>query len=726
MKIKEKSEIKKLLIILIFVCTGMRLYATEIKELEFRNQPLSDVLMSLGAIAEVSVIPDETITGLVTYRFTDTNFEEALEILSKQYDFFYSVDERQIYHASKFFYSFNSDKNLITFKTSNIEISLILQAFSKAIGKTVLFDPMPSEKLTLNSTDIPPEKLLAIILQRFPNYEFKLDNDYYYIKRKANDTPPSAQRSIGLIKHSENDFSIDLDRGDLIQILNKLFDDNRREYVFLYKANSILQNLHYSHKNFDQLLRLILEQSSGGFTISEGIYYIYELNRQEILKKYKTSVYIPLKYITAGDIPELLPGNLSSNSFYKLDNNRNGIILSGSIEEITPISDYINSIDQPVLDKEYYRYDANYIEVPALLEMLPGRLISPSPMVLPGGKSFVLRLSKDQKKEFDYLIDKIDRPAMSTFITFRYIKAEEFLKAIPPPFTSENFKLTGSESSLYFEGTNKQIELLNDKLKEIDKPKPQVRYKLLIIQSQEGNSSDWEFSIGANPSESTDSTMFMGALGNLLSLDFDIISTFGYLFALKINASLKANTSKILADTTLHGLSGETVKFQNTSTYRYQDTEVDDEGNLQQTGITREISTGLFLDVTGWVSGDDMVTMKIASTLSKKGTSTSSSDSLPPTSERIVNTHVRTPSGKPIVISGLMQQETSITTNKVPILGDIPLLRLLFTSTSESVENTELTIYIVPYIERSIPEETEPSIEIKRLFNKFIVNKDRS
>jgi len=726
MKIKEKSEIKKLLIILIFFCMGIELYADEIKEMEFRNQPLSDVLMSLGAIAGVSVIPDSTITGMVTYRFTDTTFEEALEILSRQYDFFYSFDENHIYHVSRIHYSFDSEKNLITFKTQNIGISQILQTFSKAIGKTVLFDPMPSEKLTLNSTDIPPEKLLAVILQRFPNYEFKLDNDYYYIKRKPNETSPSVQKSIGLTKHGENDFSIDLDRGDLIQILNKLFNDNRREYVFLYKANSVLQNLHYGHKNFDQLLRLILEQSSGGFTVSEGIYYIYELNRQEILKKYKTSIYIPLKYITAEDIPKLLPGSLSSNSFYKLDNNGNGIILSGSIEEITPLKDYINSIDHPVLGKEYHRYEVNYIDVPTLLEMLPKRLLSPAPMVLSGENSFIILLSKDQKIELDNLIDIIDKPKESTFLTFRYIKAEEFLKAVPPPFTSEDFKITGSESSLYFQGSSNQNVLLNKKLYEIDRPKPQVRYKLLIIQSQEGNSSDWEFSIGASPADSTDTNMFIGALSNLLSLDFDIVSTFGYLFALKIDASLKANTSKILADTTLHGLSGETVKFQNTSTYRYQDTEVDDEGNLQQTGVTREISTGLFLDVTGWVSGDDMVTMKIASTLSKKGTSTSSSDSLPPTSERIVNTHVRTPSGEPIVISGLMQQETSITTSKVPILGDIPLLRLLFTRTSESVENTELAIYIVPYIERNIPEETEPSIEIKRLFNKFISNDDRS
>nr|MDA3812596.1 type II and III secretion system protein [Spirochaetaceae bacterium] len=175
-------------------------------------------------------------------------------------------------------------------------------------------------------------------------------------------------------------------------------------------------------------------------------------------------------------------------------------------------------------------------------------------------------------------------------------------------------------------------------------------------------------------------------------------------------------------DTTLHGLSGESIKFQNSTTYRYQEYEVDENGNLTIAGVTREISTGIFLDITGWISGDNMITMEINSTLSKEGTgSSSSAATLPPTSERVINTHIRTPSGTPIVIGGLNQKELSTQIEKVPLLGDIPLIGFLFRKTSTTEENTELVIYIVPYLDMGDSENIEPEEEINRLFNRFFL-----
>lgn len=54
--------------------------------------------------------------------------------------------------------------------------------------------------------------------------------------------------------------------------------------------------------------------------------------------------------------------------------------------------------------------------------------------------------------------------------------------------------------------------------------------------------------------------------------------------------------------------------------------------------------------------------------------------------------------GQTIVISGILRSEDSNVLRKVPLLGDIPLLGLLFQSTDKVVRNTELVAFITPVV----------------------------
>jgi general secretion pathway protein D len=106
--------------------------------------------------------------------------------------------------------------------------------------------------------------------------------------------------------------------------------------------------------------------------------------------------------------------------------------------------------------------------------------------------------------------------------------------------------------------------------------------------------------------------------------------------------------------------------------------------------------------------------------VSKRGTDTSTTTgSLPPTSEHIVNTQVRTFSGEPVVIGGLIRQEKNSQVSRVPVLGHIPLLGLLFQTRKDSVENSELTIYIIPHLEYSELEEADLGLRLDTLYRKF-------
>jgi type IV pilus assembly protein PilQ len=54
--------------------------------------------------------------------------------------------------------------------------------------------------------------------------------------------------------------------------------------------------------------------------------------------------------------------------------------------------------------------------------------------------------------------------------------------------------------------------------------------------------------------------------------------------------------------------------------------------------------------------------------------------------------------GETIVQGGLIQETESETRTQTPILGSIPLLGYLFSSTTKSERKSELIIYVTPHI----------------------------
>ena len=243
------------------------------------------------------------------------------------------------------------------------------------------------------------------------------------------------------------------------------------------------------------------------------------------------------------------------------------------------------------------------------------------------------------------------------------------------------------------------MELLQKQLKKMDKPTPQIRYEVLVLQIEENQGLDLSSDFSIKNAGSSDSNGYSGNLGGLASLSFDVVHQFGYQFAVDLSLSLSQKRSRVLADTTMYGLSGEQIRFQNTNTSRHPTTQIDaDTGEKEVTGF-REITSGLIVEVKGWVSGDNMVTMDVKTTISNETSgSESDAETIPTTTEKVVNTHVRSPSGEPLVLSGLKQRDTVEDIKKVPGLGDIPLLGLLFQRRVESLRNTEFLITLIPYV----------------------------
>jgi len=83
----------------------------------------------------------------------------------------------------------------------------------------------------------------------------------------------------------------------------------------------------------------------------------------------------------------------------------------------------------------------------------------------------------------------------------------------------------------------------------------------------------------------------------------------------------------------------------------------------------------------------------------------SSEATIPAIKDRKISTQIDIKLGKTIVIAGLLMEEEQEFTKRVPILGHIPLLGLLFSTSEVKKSKTELVIFLTPSFVNFLGEE---------------------
>jgi len=135
-----------------------------------------------------------------------------------------------------------------------------------------------------------------------------------------------------------------------------------------------------------------------------------------------------------------------------------------------------------------------------------------------------------------------------------------------------------------------------------------------------------------------------------------------------------------------------------------------------QPSILRNIqyrNTGVILRVKPTINTEGLLTLNISQEVSEMGTNPPGINS-PTVLMRKINTSVVAAHGESIALGGLMSESLGDTENKIPLLGDIPLLGTLFKTTSKENRKTELLILLTPMILTSVDETTKITNELKK------------
>jgi len=118
---------------------------------------------------------------------------------------------------------------------------------------------------------------------------------------------------------------------------------------------------------------------------------------------------------------------------------------------------------------------------------------------------------------------------------------------------------------------------------------------------------------------------------------------------------------------------------------------------------------GVQLDVRPQINEGDTVKLFIRQEVSSIAGPVSSNSTDLVTDKREIETTVLVDDGEVIVLGGLIQNDERISVNKVPLLGDIPILGHAFRSDSKSRQRTNLMVFLRPTIVRSVDDMRQVS-----------------
>ena len=121
------------------------------------------------------------------------------------------------------------------------------------------------------------------------------------------------------------------------------------------------------------------------------------------------------------------------------------------------------------------------------------------------------------------------------------------------------------------------------------------------------------------------------------------------------------------------------------------------QGSSLFTNTIQNVQTGVSLSVTARVNASGIITMQILQEVSTP-TGISGPIQSPTIDRRNVRTQVTVNDGDTVAIAGIIQETNLYNSNRVPVLGKIPVIGWLFGGTERTTTKTELIVLLEPHV----------------------------
>jgi general secretion pathway protein D len=481
---------------------------------------------------------------------------------------------------------------------------------------------------------------------------------------------------------------------------------------------------------------------------------------------------VPLRYIKPAEIEALLREMYKTNIQIRPYPRENVLLLYGQASQARQIIEFIETFDVPYLQERkislfkltYWQMEEFVKQISQIFEGM-GFSIARSPKdtgillipIKPLGS--ILAVAPDEKS-LSYLLywkERLDTPEAAgaeerPFVyTPRYTKASDLVKSIknlygimptpaaPTPATQTRTPTAPTTAPSTATAAPKALKISSDDyknlimvvtspaeyknilglLRELDVPPRQVLIEAtvaeLTLRGELKYGLEWFIRNKMLKGGYTLQTLFSVPTGGP-GLVYQFISDSGK-FNVIINAFALDDKVNILSTPRLMVLDNQEATIQVGTDIPVVTGEVTASDVTQAVpSILRNIqyrNTGVILRVKPTINTEGLLTLNISQEVSEMGSNPPGINS-PTILMRRVNSTVVAAQGETIVLGGLISESKGFTVSKIPLLGDIPLLGMLFKTTSKDDKKTELIIFLKPTIITDIDQTAKITNDLKR------------
>ena len=175
-------------------------------------------------------------------------------------------------------------------------------------------------------------------------------------------------------------------------------------------------------------------------------------------------------------------------------------------------------------------------------------------------------------------------------------------------------------------------------------------------------------------------------------LVLNTLSIKGLSLTATIDALVRDGKAHLLASPSIAVINGQEARIVIGERFPYKERTQTTSGTTE---TTKFVDIGTTLKVNPQINDDGYITLSLHPEVSSL---VSALDAGPRVATREADTTVRIKEGETLVIGGLIRQTDNRTSDRIPVLGSIPILGFLFSRSDRDVEQTELAVFITPRI----------------------------
>ena len=310
-----------------------------------------------------------------------------------------------------------------------------------------------------------------------------------------------------------------------------------------------------------------------------------------------------------------------------------------------------------------------------------GPLLSPQGSVEQGGdeKHIVIKEVPSKMKTVLKEIEKVDQPPYQILIEARMVEVEDTDLTAFGVTWNNNFNLAGSSNGKGPLGSRTFLP-------------PGAASTATSTTSTE--STDFRLNLPETSSDLSGGQLLYGVTYGRAHL------------SATIDALVRHNKAHILASPTIATTDGEEAKIIIGEKFPFRENTLTAVGTTE---TTKFVDIGTALRVTPRVINKDQVLLEIHPEVSSLN---SALEAGPRINTREATTKIIVKNGQTVVIGGLLQNNKTVIRQKIPILGNIPILGVAFRNKSTDFITKELAVFITPYFLNPLSgDENEPVID---------------